>query len=84
MAFWAAQILMTQQENQYVIPLNQILERAIPLREKLLDGANYRWRSDPKRFELLKDISAGRSRLDKADDLARLAMLFNDPLSPPN
>jgi hypothetical protein len=77
-AFWIAQILLRRCENELVLPIKQLLLESESLRERLLESLKYLWRKDAIKRALLKDISAGRSRIDKADDLARLNMIFND------
>jgi hypothetical protein len=57
-------------------PLAALMERAKPLRAKLLRAAVYLWEYDPKLGPTVAEIRANQSYLDKGDDMIRLSNLF--------
>jgi hypothetical protein len=77
MGFWQADIRYRQALEEQG-PLAALIEQAKALRAKLLRAAAYLWEDDPKLGQTVAEIRANQSYMDKADDLARLSVLFSD------
>ncbi len=73
LAFWYLSICMRQGDPA---SLRAILERAKPLRAKLLKAANYLWGDHPKLGAVIADIRTSYSHFDQADNMGALAKLF--------
>ena len=74
MALWYADINVRQSTDP--VDLHIIIDKAIPVHNKLQKAANYLWDEDPELGDVVAAIRRGRSHPDMADDILSMVNLF--------